>query len=180
MSNAQIETNDTTEEIEISPIDLLNEYIRNVSETTPEIPHAHLLAAVKKIVSDYGLEDADAVMLLCSVFTPEVDLDKLKAQSENDVNQVQKYAFLFHRYVKKPKQQRKILAFLTAQMKQNKKKIHFLSPLLLQFYNEYLLDSAVVKEWAEKKQEKTSALAAKLYTATQPFLEYTSRVEAQA
>lgn len=166
----------TNQEGQVSPIVLLQEFVKAFpkNEDSTEVSHASMVAAVRKIAADYNLDDAEIPMLLCSALITESNLETENGQL---INQVEQYGYLFNRYVKKSKHQKKLLSYIFSLYKQNKKHIHYVSLLLQQFYNEYLLDSAVFREWNDKKKEKTSSFTVKFCAAATPFLNYLNEAE---
>lgn len=161
---------DDAEEVEISPTQVLAEYIK----AKPDANADALIKVVKTINKDYGLEDADAICLLCEAFfTAKADL----------IVTFTKRAKVFATFIgadKKNEKQLLLLGYIEDFVASHQDSIPKMSKILESAYDNEVLREGAIVEWHAKKKSKfvkDAELLKKIKDAGKKFVDWLGTAE---
>jgi translation initiation factor 5 len=159
---------DEDEEVIISPIDLLKEYVKSRQNATEQ----QLLKACLKLKKDYDMKDSEvAFMLFEACFDDKNLLTNLKKRGK-----------VLHRFMKTTVCQKTILGYLEELLGKDAELLEKTSIVLEYFYLNEMIDEEVFVKWfAEKKSKfvKDPAIVEKVKAGARPFMTWLTTAEAE-
>lgn len=159
---------DSDDEVDVSPVEILKEYINK----RPNCTEMQLLKAALKIKKDYDMKDSDVV---CLLFESCFD-------DKNIMNNLKKRGKVLHRFIKTTTAQKTILGYLEALMGKEEELLEKASVILEYFYWNEMLDEEVLLKWFSDKKGKflkDSTQLEKVKAGAKPFITWlqTAQIE---
>lgn len=131
---------DSDDEVDVSPVEILKEYINK----RPNCTEMQLLKAALKIKKDYEMKDSDVA---CLLFESCFD-------DKNIMNNLKKRGKVLHRFIKTTAAQKTILGYLEALLGKEEELLEKASVILEYFYWNEMLDEEVLLKWFSDKKGK--------------------------
>lgn len=156
---------DEDEEVIVSPVDLLKEFIKGQNASEQQ-----LLKAALKIKKDYDLKDSEVAFALFEACFDD----------KNILNNLKKRGRVLHRFIKTTVCQKTILGYLEELLGKDEELLEKTSVILEYFYMNEMIDEEVFVKWfAEKKSKfvKDLGIVEKVKAGARPFMTWLTTAE---